>query len=169
MDVAVIGSGLSGLTAGAYLAQAGHQVTVYEQYHRAGGVAGPYQRDGYCWDLGQLIIEGLAPDEPLGAILADLGLTDRVRVRTEDRGYVFPDFKVEKPVEYQGVQWRINRLKEIFPREADGLDRYWADYLRFTRVMTLARRMESGGGVNNVMPGAYKTAKQIDQMARAGR
>ena len=26
---------------------------------------------------------------------------------------------------------------------------------------------ESGGGVNNVMLGAYKTAKQIDQMVRA--
>ena len=46
MKVAIIGSGLSGLTAGASLAQAGHQVTVLEQYHRAGGVTAPF--DGFC-------------------------------------------------------------------------------------------------------------------------
>jgi all-trans-retinol 13,14-reductase len=147
VDISIIGSGLSGLTAGATLAQAGHQVAVYEQYHRAGGVTAPFKREGFTWDLGQLIIEGLAPDEPLGAILADLGLRDKVPVRVEDRGYVFPDFKLEKPREYRGIRWRIDRLKEIFPDEAAGLDRYWADYLRFTSVMTLARRMEASDGL----------------------
>ncbi len=81
---------------------------------------GPYERGGYRWDLGQLLIEGLGPDEPLGSILATLGLTEKVPVRAEDRGYVFPDFALEKPEEYQGFQWRINRLKELFPGEEAG-------------------------------------------------
>ena len=147
MDVAIIGSGLAGLTAGAYLAQAGHRVAVFEQYHRPGGVTAPFERDGYRWDLGQLLIEGLGADEPLGAILANLSLTDKVGVRTEDRGYVFSDFRLDKPAEYEGVLWRIERLKELFPDDAAGLDRYWAGYLRFTSVMTLARRMEESSGL----------------------
>jgi all-trans-retinol 13,14-reductase len=146
MEIAIIGSGLAGLTAGAYLAQEGHRVTVFEQYHRPGGVTAPLERDGFKWDLGQLLIEGLGPDEPLGEILADLGLAGQVTVRAEDRGYVFPDFALDKPHEYEGVLWRINRLKQIFPAEAQGLDRYWADYLRFTGVMTLARRLEKAQG-----------------------
>jgi prolycopene isomerase len=148
MRIAVIGSGLAGLTAGATLAQAGHQVTVYEQYHRPGGVTAPCERGGYRWDLGQLLVEGLGRDEPLGAILADLGLTNQVPVRVEDRGYVFPDFSLDKPEQYEGPTWRIDRLKEIFPEEAAGLDRYWADYLRFTSVMTFARRMEAATGLS---------------------
>lgn len=147
MDAAIIGSGLAGLTAGAYLAQAGHRVVVFEQYHRPGGVTAPYERDGYRWDLGQLIIEGLGAGEPLGTILANLSLSDRVRVRVEDRGYVFPDFPLQKPVEYEGPLWRIERLKALFPEDTAGLDRYWADYLRFTSVMTLARRMEGSKGL----------------------
>ncbi|MFN2243698.1 MAG: phytoene desaturase family protein [Anaerolineae bacterium] len=150
MEVAIIGSGLAGLTAGAYLAQAGHHVVVFEQYHRPGGVAAPYERDGYRWDLGQLIIEGMGADEPLGAILANLSLSDTVRVRVEDRGYVFPDFRLQKPEEFEGVLWRIERLKELFPEDAVGLDRYWADYLRFTSVMTLARRMEGSNGLGTL-------------------
>jgi all-trans-retinol 13,14-reductase len=147
MDVAIIGSGLAGLTAGAYLAQVGHHVVIFEQYHRPGGVTAPYERDGYRWDLGQLIIEGLGADEPLGAILEHLSLSDRVGVRIEDRGYVFPDFQLQKPDEYEGVLWRIERLKELFPEDAAGLDRYFAGYLRFTSVMTLARRMEEANGL----------------------
>jgi len=36
MKVIIIGSGLSGLTAGAVLAQAGHEVAIFEQYHQVG-------------------------------------------------------------------------------------------------------------------------------------
>lgn len=150
MKVAIIGAGLSGLTAGAVLARAGHHVTVFEQYHRPGGVAAPLERDGYRWDLGQLLIEGLGPDEPLGMIMDELGIASSVQVRVEDRGYVFPDFAVKKPVEYGGVKWRMAQLKEIFPDDADGLDRYWTDYVRFTSVMTLARRMDSAKGLTEL-------------------
>jgi phytoene dehydrogenase-like protein len=146
MDVAVIGSGLAGLTAGATLARAGHKVRVYEQFERPGGVTAPYEQAGFKWDLGQLLIEGLGPDEPVGRVLAALGVADRIRVRVDDRGYVFPDFALPRPVEYAGVRWRMERLKQLFPSEAAGLERYWRAYLRFTRVMTCARRREAAEG-----------------------
>ena len=151
MKVVIIGSGISGLTAAAYLAKAGHEVTVFEHFDRAGGVTAPVERDGYKWDLGQLIIQGLGSDEPCGEVLADLGLTDTVKVVKDDRGYVFPDFDLKKPEQYAGVLWRINLLKEIFPDEKDGLDRYWKYYLRFTNAMTLARKMERASGLKALL------------------
>ena len=52
MRVAVIGSGLSGLTAAALLAKRGHEVSVYEQHEEIGGVTSSVQKDGFRWDLG---------------------------------------------------------------------------------------------------------------------
>lgn len=147
MKAAVIGSGMSGLIAAAVLAQAGAAVTVFEQYQIPGGVTAPAMQDGFRWDLGQLVVEGLAPDETIGAILAELGVLERISVSKEDRGYVFPDFAVKKPQEYEGVQWRIALLKRLFPEDAAGLDRYWRDYLRFLKVMTIGRGLEKASGV----------------------
>ena len=147
MKVAVIGSGMSGLVAGATLAQAGHQVYIFEQFERAGGVTGPVEQDGFKWDLGQLVVEGFGADEPVGAILDELGVLDKITLSKEDRGYVLPDFAIEKPAEFGGVRWRIDLLKELFPEDAPGLEHYWKDYLRFLKVMTLARKMEKASGL----------------------
>jgi phytoene dehydrogenase-like protein len=150
MKVAIIGSGVSGLIAGAYLAQAGHQVTIFEQYHQAGGVTAPLERDGYNWDLGQLLVEGFGPGEPTGIVLEELGLTDKVPIIIDDRGYVFPDFEIRKPGVYAGIKWRIDKLKSLFPEELNGLDEYWGDYTRFISIMTLARRIERSSGLNSL-------------------
>jgi all-trans-retinol 13,14-reductase len=150
MKIAVIGSGMAGLTAAATLAQAGHTVTIFEQYERIGGVTAPLEKDGFHWDLGQLLVEGFGADEPVGKILADLHVLDRIRIRKDDRRYVFPDFTIDRPKTYSGPLWRMDLLKGLFPAEVHGLEHYWKDYLRFTRVMTCARRMEGKRGLKKL-------------------
>jgi phytoene dehydrogenase-like protein len=148
MNTIVIGSGISGLTAACAIAQAGHPVTVFEQSDFIGGVTASYEKGGFRWDLGQLLVEGFGPDEPAGRVLADLGLSQAVRVQPNDRGYVFPDFELRRPAEFRDVRWRIELLKQQFPAEAAGLERYWQDSLRFARLMTLARRLELSSGIS---------------------
>jgi phytoene dehydrogenase-like protein len=147
MNIVIIGSGLAGLTAGATLARAGHAVTVLEQAGHIGGVTAAFEQDGFRWELGQLLIEGLGPEEPVGAVLARLGVLGEIRAVKDDRGYVFPDFELRKPADFAGLRWRMERLLSQFPGEARGLDRYWRDYVRFTRLMTLARRMDRAQGL----------------------
>lgn len=149
MTTIVIGSGMAGLTAAATLVQHGCSVTLLEQNPQPGGVTQGYQQDGFAWDLGQLLIMGLGPDEPVGRILKKLGVLDRIQVVKDDRGYIFPDFELRKPEEYDGIQWRINALKRLFPADAPGLDRYWNDYLRFTRLMTYGDRIETSTGLSS--------------------
>ena len=54
-DAVLIGGGHNGLCAAAYLARAGHEVTVFEQFPRIGGVTATLKREGYGWDLGPLL------------------------------------------------------------------------------------------------------------------
>jgi len=147
MNVVIIGSGMAGLTAGATLARAGHSVTVLEQASQVGGVTAAFEQDGFRWELGQLLIEGMGADEPVGAVLANLGVLSQIRAVKDDRGYVFPDFELRQPAEFGGLRWRMERLQREFPGEARGLARYWQDYVRFTRLMTFVRRMGRASGL----------------------
>jgi phytoene dehydrogenase-like protein len=148
--VAVIGSGMAGLVAGAYLARDGHTVTVYEQYPEPGGVTATITRDGFSWDLGPLLLEGFGPGEMGTRILTEIGVPvpRALGLATEpsDRGIVFPDFSLWRPQEYQGAMWRKEHLQRVFPEEARGLERYYRFYRRMYRLATLNRRAELRDG-----------------------
>jgi len=146
MKTVVIGSGLAGLTAAAYLVRAGQQVSVYEQFEEIGGVTATLRREGFGWDLGPLLIEGLAPGQPAGAVLAELGVADQIRLQRSDRGIAFPDYQLWKPEVYEGPYWRRERLKALFPGEAPGLDRYYEFYEQMMDLITLAKRAEMASG-----------------------
>jgi len=161
MKAAVIGSGVGGLTAAATLARAGHEVTVYEQWPRIGGVTATLERDGFRWDLGPLLIAGLAPSEPVGRILSELGLRERVRFIRGDRTYVFPDFRCEIPATYQGPAWRREQLKEIFPEEIRALDRYYRFHNRMTEIMDLAARAQWASAPSSLLLRAQLFAKLL--------
>jgi protoporphyrinogen oxidase len=58
MSVVIIGGGLSGLSAGAALLQAGLDVTVIEKDNMVGGLARSFSRNGYVFDFGPHIFFG---------------------------------------------------------------------------------------------------------------
>jgi phytoene dehydrogenase-like protein len=146
MKAIIIGSGLSGLTAALTLAKAGWKVEIFEQADEPGGVTRGCREQGYQWEYGQLNIEAIGASEPVGEVLSDLGVLSEIQVLVDNREYTFPDFALPTPAQYRGLQWRIDLLKQQFPEEAGGLDRYWNDYVRFTRLLTYARRMERAPG-----------------------
>ncbi len=51
-DIAIIGSGFSGLSAAAVLAKNGQKVTVYEKNEKLGGRARQFKKQGYTFDMG---------------------------------------------------------------------------------------------------------------------
>ncbi len=117
MKAIIIGSGMAGLTAGAYLARAGYEVTVYEQFPTPGGVTATLEQDGFRWDIGPLLLEGFAPGDKGRLILEELGVSEQVPAVHEDRGLSMPEFTLWPPVEYAGPYWRREKLKELFPAE----------------------------------------------------
>jgi phytoene dehydrogenase-like protein len=147
MKVVIIGSGMAGLTAGAYLSKAGHAVTVFEQFPTPGGVTATVTQDGYGWDIGPLLVEGFAPGDKGRIILEELGISEKVPSVHEDRGLSMPEFTLWKPQDYEGPYWRRERLKNLFPDESIALDSYYRFYDTMIRLMSLGRQAETGRGL----------------------
>lgn len=51
-QIAIVGSGFSSLAAASYLAQAGHEVTIYEKNDTVGGRARQLKKNGFTFDIG---------------------------------------------------------------------------------------------------------------------
>ncbi|MHA1750284.1 MAG: NAD(P)-binding protein [Promethearchaeota archaeon] len=140
MIIAVIGSGLAGLTAAALLVKEGHSITVYEQHERIGGVTATIEKDEYKWDWGQMLIPNFGEGESGRKILEKLGISDKVKALKSYRENYFPDFKISRPKDFQGIYWKKEFLKELFPEDAKGLDKYFKIYDRIHDVSALLNK-----------------------------
>src|SRR6267142_1923080 len=74
-SVAIIGAGITGLTAGFYLQRKGIPVTVYEAGSRAGGVIQSIRKDGYLVETGPNTILETSPK--ISQLIRDAGLESR--------------------------------------------------------------------------------------------
>lgn len=74
-SVAIIGAGITGLTAAFYLKRQGIPVTVYESSGRVGGVIQSLRRDGYLAEFGPNTILETSPK--IGQLVKDAGLAQR--------------------------------------------------------------------------------------------
>lgn len=151
MKVAIVGSGMAGLTAGAYFAQEGHKVTIYEQFSEIGGVTATIHKDGYSWDLGPMIVEGLVPWGKLGHILRELNLENKLKLIRGERGLKLLDFELKSPKEYEAPEWRINKLKEVFPNESEGLDEYYKIHNTVMKLLYLGNQLPFFKGFKNLI------------------
>jgi phytoene dehydrogenase-like protein len=71
LPVVVVGGGLAGLAAAAYLARAGRPATLYEMSHALGGRAATRIEDGFAFDVG---IHALYTGGAASEVLSDLGV-----------------------------------------------------------------------------------------------
>ena len=73
--IAVLGAGITGLTAAWHLRRAGLTVVVFEQGARVGGAIGAVRADGWLHELGPNSLLENSPE--IGALLDELGLASR--------------------------------------------------------------------------------------------
>lgn len=132
VDVAIVGAGLGGLTAAAYLARQGLSVACFDSHYVAGGCATGFARgtkaDRYVFDVGVHYVGDAGPGGAFDRLLAPIG-AEVDFVPMDQDGFdtlIFPDFRFRIPGD-RGL-FR-DRLVEQFPEERRGIDRYIA-YLR---------------------------------------
>ncbi len=150
----VIGSGMAGLCAAAFLAREGCRVEVFEQADHIGGVTATIERNGYRWDLGPMALEGFGPGEPADRVLAELGCNRDYELIRGDRGLFFPDFALSRSPEYGGEHWRREALKGLFPKEAGAIDRFYAFLSDSIDLITLERQFAVSGPLRRIPLGA---------------
>lgn len=123
-DAVVVGAGLGGLTAAAYLAASGRRVLVLETHDIAGGNSHVFRRRTvYEFDVGVHYLGDCGPDGIIPAVLSGLGVRDRVRFREMDPDcfdrVLVPGATVDVP-----ASWPLyrQRLKDALPEDKEGLD-----------------------------------------------
>lgn len=123
--VVVVGAGLGGLVAGAYLAKYGFDVTLLEQHHLPGGYATSFEREEFTFDvsLHATVAEHAMPQ----MILSDLGVWQELSVSyvPELRRIVTPRFDLTLPAKNpEGVK---QALSAQFPKEAKGICAFYSE------------------------------------------
>jgi phytoene dehydrogenase-like protein len=127
VDVAIIGAGLGGLVAGAYLAREGLRVAIFEQHYVAGGCATHFERGPkrarYRFDVGLHYIGDCGPGGAIPRMLRGVGI-DLSYSPLDPDGFdtlLFPDLEFRIPA---SVDEYRDRLVALAPKERRGIDRY---------------------------------------------
>ena len=128
-DVIVIGSGLGGLTAAAYLATNGRRTLVLEQHYVAGGNSHVFRRKALKgkleleFDVGVHYIGDCEPGGLIPSILQGVGIDDIEYVEMDPDGFdtiMFPGLTVRVP---RGWDRYRDRLVEALPDDETGIHR----------------------------------------------
>ncbi|MCG8634587.1 MAG: NAD(P)/FAD-dependent oxidoreductase [Desulfobacterales bacterium] len=127
-DTIIIGSGISGMTAGIILAKEGEHVLIAEQHAHPGGLTQVYQRAGLTFPTGVHRLGALKTGQPLWYYFNYLGLTGRLSMSSlSEEGfesYHFPDGCFSVP---QGHGAYKAKLIRTFPSKAAAIENYFTD------------------------------------------
>ena len=124
-DAIIIGSGISGLTSGRLLADAGKKVLILEKHFKFGGYTHTFKRNNYEWDVGIHYIGGnLHKNNSFIRRLFDYLSNNNLDWSRMDDIYdkmVFPD----KTYDFvTGKQLFIDQMISYFPKEENAIKKY---------------------------------------------
>ncbi|MDG5816051.1 NAD(P)/FAD-dependent oxidoreductase [Chitinispirillales bacterium ANBcel5] len=118
-DAIIVGSGIGGLTCGAFLARAGLKVLVLEQHFQIGGYTHSFKRRGFCFESAVHSVP-MSENGMVMHYLKLLGVADSVKAIPLNSMYtsMWPDYAYTMPADLEEL--KANLIKD-FPSEKDGI------------------------------------------------
>ena len=120
-DLIVVGGGIGGLATAALAQSSGLKVALFESHTRLGGCAGYFDRGPYVFDAGATALMGVEPVEPIGRLVADLGM-EFESVATSSYAVYLPDRNLQIVPEVEPFEAEIRRA---FPEATDAILDFW--------------------------------------------
>jgi len=120
-DVVIIGTGMGGLTAGAFLAKRGLKVLLLEKDAQPGGYVVSFRRRGFTFDATGVFVGGCEPGGEFDVLLREIGLQLEF-TKVEAIRNIYPGFEIA--FRRGGFTHYIDRLKALFPEEKRGIEVY---------------------------------------------
>lgn len=155
VDVIVIGGGVAGLVAAAFLARDGREVVLVEQNGTLGGCTGGFTRRGFYFDGGAQSFESIGLVFPLLERLAVRDSLDAVRT----------DYRLRTPTIDCSLSEGYDTVQEAFcrahPRSARSLRRF------FRKLFRVSRAFEQFAQTGRT-PFLYDGADRVRALARLG-
>ena len=124
-DAIVVGSGIGGLASAALLSRyAGKRVLVLERHYIPGGCTHVFHRPGYEWDVGLHYIGGV--QNPDSQLRRAFDLVTEAQLDWAPMPDVYDRFVIgDRTYDFvRGLEPFRARLREYFPKETAGIDRY---------------------------------------------
>jgi len=126
--IAIIGSGIGGLTAGNLLARKGHTVTIFESHRTPGGYTAGFKRRGFYFESGTLSFES---SKMIFKAMKDIGVLDKIDFVRQETRFISEDFdcNTESYEKFKDVVY------SSFPSERESLERYFSEVDKMYRAM----------------------------------
>ena len=124
-EVAIIGSGLSGLSTAYILAKNGFKVAVFEKNHQLGGCLQSFERAGVKFETGMHYIGSIEEGQILHKYFNYLSILDDIELSSLDKNcYDIIDFKGERYSYANGYENFIETLAKKFPNNVSDIREY---------------------------------------------
>ncbi|EAH8201488.1 NAD(P)/FAD-dependent oxidoreductase [Campylobacter lari] len=124
-DVIIIGSGLGGLSAGAFLARNGKKVLVLEQHSLIGGCATCFKRKGILIDAGLHEMDFGDPKTDMKHLIFEkLGINNKIEILPLPSAWSIKSKNYNLTLSH-GIEKVKEVLKKEFPQECKGIDKYF--------------------------------------------